>query len=227
MTALKIPEIPALGVPSSDVTRLFQEDFPNVTYWTSKSWKEFTDAKKDSSQGASRVANRGGAAAAAGVNVAMRYVQFEDGETIDGNHATQIRRYARGLWQKYLDVGMAPKKWGSANSDIDRLYNTQMEAQFPELRLCDNHWKTTLIATQNYPTWRSNAQPTSQEPTVKPEPQLDGDLLDPSTSSKHSHTSGNSPSKKRLKHGREKNSRKQVDPPRLSPLSVQAIESQS
>lgn len=184
------------------------------------------EAEKDSSDGASKIANRGGAAAAAGINLAMRYIQSEDGETIDGIYASEIRRFARGLWQKYLDSQMAPKKWGAANGDINKLYNNEMETAFPELRLCENHWKTTHIATQYYPTWRANAKPTpkQKQPSVKSEPQSDADDR-ATTSSKRSYTPGNSPSKKRSKREREK--KRQPDPPRLSPLSIQVVESQS
>ena len=94
-----------------------------------------------------------------------------------------------------------------------------MEHEFPELQLCDNHWKATAIATQYYPDWYGMAK----SATVKTEPLPDDNA---NASAKRAHTSGSSPSKKRLKT-REREKKKQPDLPRLLPLAIETIDSHS
>jgi len=149
-------------------------------------------------------------------------VEDENGTPVDAARAASMRKFAKQCWQKYLDAKMAPSVWGAANLDVSRMYNTEMEREFPELRLCNNHWKATSIATQYYPDWHRTAKPTPT--TVKSEPQSDRDN-NTNTSAKHSSTPGNSPSKKRVKTC--KRDKKQPDPPRLSPLGIEAVDSHS
>jgi hypothetical protein len=196
-----------------DIPKPLEGDYPLVKFWAWKSWKAELETEKDSSRG--KANNRG---SSTGLNIGMRYVEDGDGNPVDGTRAAAIRKFAKQCWQKVMDAKMAPRTWGAANLDVSRMYNLEMEAEFPELRFCDNHWKATAIATQYYPDWYGTAKPA----TVKAEPLPD----DMNASAKRAYTPGSSPSKKRLKtRGREK--KKQPDPPRLSPLGVEAVDSHS
>ena len=58
---------------------------------------------------------RGRARASLNVNVAMRYVETERGDLIDGDRASEIRKFARAIWVSFGKRGRAPAKWGQAD----------------------------------------------------------------------------------------------------------------
>jgi hypothetical protein len=115
---------------------------------------EFTDVlhstaylKKAGSQ------SRGRARASLNVNVAMRYVERENGDLIDGDRASEIRKFARAIWVSFGKKRLAPAKWGQAGVETRKDYFQEMNSRFPELRYCDLDWKSEQVATDNYPSW--------------------------------------------------------------------------
>ncbi|KJA27205.1 hypothetical protein HYPSUDRAFT_198479 [Hypholoma sublateritium FD-334 SS-4] len=99
---------------------------------------------------------RGKRRAAQGINVAMKYVELEDGTTIDGFRAAEIRRYARSLWVKMAMDNKLPATWSDADAASLTYYSESMAQRFMEMRLCASDWKANLVATDNYPSWRHN-----------------------------------------------------------------------
>lgn len=97
--------------------------------------------------------SRGRARASQNVNVAMRYVEMNDGNPIDGDRASEIRKFARAIWVSFGKRGRAPAKWGQADVETRKEYCQEMNSRFPELRFCDLDWKSEQVATDNYPSW--------------------------------------------------------------------------
>lgn len=96
---------------------------------------------------------RGRTRASLNVNVTMQYVELEDGTAIDGDRASEIRKFARAIWVSLGKRGLAPAKWGQAVVETRKEYCHEMNLRFPELRFCDLDWKSDLVATDNYPSW--------------------------------------------------------------------------
>ena len=99
---------------------------------------------------------RGKHRAAQGINVAMKYIEHEDGTVIDGFRAAEIRRYARSLWVQMALDDKLPATWSDADTTSLATYNESMAQRFKELRFCAADWKANLVATDNYPSWRHN-----------------------------------------------------------------------
>ena len=87
--------------------------------------------------------------------MSMRYVEYENGEIISGDRATEIRRFARSIWVLLGNKGSPPATWGTADIETRKLYSQEMCSRFPELKLCDLDWKSEQIATDNYPSWHN------------------------------------------------------------------------
>jgi hypothetical protein len=83
----------------------------------------------------------------------MLFVEDEDGKSIDGHRATEIRRIARSIWAEFAKKGRAPKSWCKADMSTAQEYNREMRRFFPELRFCEFDWKAEQIAIENYPSW--------------------------------------------------------------------------
>jgi hypothetical protein len=88
-----------------------------------------------------------------GENDAFPFVEFNNGMPIDGHRLTQLRASSRAIWTYILSRNLAPETWGKASLPVQNYYRLEMYKQYPELRLCENHWKVDYIATKSYPGW--------------------------------------------------------------------------
>ncbi|KAF8220013.1 hypothetical protein L208DRAFT_1077438, partial [Tricholoma matsutake] len=110
---------------------------------------------------------------AQGGNVTLRFIEDENRTIIDGFRAMVMHRFAHKLWVGLNSIGKAPKTWGKVNAAVAAQYWNEMERKFPELCLCDNHWKSDFIATLNYPSLYNNnveKQEHSKRTSVDPPP---------------------------------------------------------
>ena len=187
--ALSLVKSESLSIPPSTLPAADREGYPLVSYWYRHEWNN------ESSQVA-HIGTQGKTRAAQGENVSLKFIKNEDEKVIDGFRATAMRRFARELWAGLNSVGKAPKTWGKVDAAVAAQYRNEMEQKFPELRLCDNHWKADLIATLNYPSWYNN--------NVEKEEHSKRASVDPLPEAKKLRTSTDAPSsmthKKRTKH---------------------------
>ncbi|KAH9918946.1 uncharacterized protein BXZ73DRAFT_80482, partial [Epithele typhae] len=168
------------GAGSRPVTRppLKDSDFPEVTTWYPHQWHKIrktlstvTDPLADlavdatsPSQGDSVKSKRGGARAAKGINVTMRFVQDSDGEVVDGYRAKAMRNRARAIWSRFREGGRTmPATWGGARATVRTDYANEMEEAFPELRYGADQWKAHAIATLTYPNWHKRGDVDSDD----------------------------------------------------------------
>lgn len=143
---------PPITLQSSPLPSLSKADYPNIKYWDKREWTSV----KDITKGETTMAGpglRGTARASKGINVTMLYIGDEEGIPVDGHRATAIRNVANQIFFQLLKQGIAPVKWGQAGAGIRQWYNTEMDHQFPEMRLCAGNWKAENLATAIYPSW--------------------------------------------------------------------------
>lgn len=112
---------------------------------------------------------RGKGRASQGVNVAMRYVEDENGEPVDGYLAQHIRTWARGIWIEIAEKGILRAKWGDMSVEDLKYYHREMRRKFPILALCENSWKADQIAIDNYSSWHTSYAPKHNSIKVKQE----------------------------------------------------------
>ena len=155
------------------------EDYPRVRFWTRQDWnaasqdqileleqpdeseafpelniEEGDEPKEPSPTGPA--CTRGKHRSAQGINVAMKYIEDEEGTVIDRYRAAEMRRYARSLWVQMALDNKLPKAWGNADAASLSTYNDSMAQRFLELCLCASDWKANMVAIDNYPSWRHN-----------------------------------------------------------------------
>lgn len=185
-------------IPLSTLPAAEHDDYPLVKFWYRHEWS----AAENNQVAHIGTGAQGKTRAAQGQNVTLKFIEDENGNIIDGFKATAMRRFARELWASLNTVGKAPKTWGKVDAGVAAQYWNEMERKFPELRLCDNNWKSDLIATLNYPSWYNN--------NVEKQEQLKRASVDPSPDTKRPRASTEDPidpsvhlppHKKRTKHG--------------------------
>ncbi|KDQ07817.1 hypothetical protein BOTBODRAFT_59750 [Botryobasidium botryosum FD-172 SS1] len=136
---------------------LSRDDYPAVRFWTRDEWNiweaEAGVAAEPVQTTEPGVRRRGRTRAANGENVTLQFVEDEDGISVSGYAATAIRSRCRQIWHQLLLHSLAPARWGDATTDSCDFYRSEMYTEFPELRLCEKHWKVDLVALLNYPNW--------------------------------------------------------------------------
>jgi hypothetical protein len=143
--------LPALT--SAEPDPLKESDYPLVTYWHKRDWISSKKSAKGTSDLNAEKPSRGGKRASQGINVTMKYIQDENGTTIDGHRATHMRTIAAGIWGALADAGGAPLTWGKGSLMMREKYNQEMRRRFPEIGLCASDWKAEQIAIDNYPSF--------------------------------------------------------------------------
>jgi hypothetical protein len=135
---------------------LTHSNYPKVRFWFRKDWinqkKEKLGVTKVNESSTTGDKGRG----PMGVNVTLRYVEDEQGVVVDGFRASEMRKFARSIWNQLARAGKAPRSWGKAELDVAAHYRREMHRRFPELGLCEYDWKADQLATDNYPNWISN-----------------------------------------------------------------------
>ena len=144
-----IPISASSTLAESPRSRLNKEDFPNVKFWNKETWFKW---RRDTDIARSEARSRNGRPAK-GENTTMVYVEDENGQTIDGHRASEIRASAYLMFQRFKEEGVAPTTWGKASVATANTFEREMEDAFEELRYCDDNWKARMVATLTYPKW--------------------------------------------------------------------------
>ena len=141
---------------------LNHSDFPLVKCWVKKIYMQTEVATLLPGE-------RGKGRASQGVNVAMRYVEDENGEPVDGYLAQHIRTWACGIWIQIAEKGILRAKWGDMSVEDLKYYHQEMRRKFPILALCENSWKADQIAIDNNSSWHTSYTPKHASVKVKQE----------------------------------------------------------
>ncbi|KAH9918104.1 hypothetical protein B0H21DRAFT_847417 [Amylocystis lapponica] len=88
-----------------------------------------------------------------------RYLEDDQGQTLSRVRVDRMRDHARAIWNHFAVSGRAPATWSQAPLDVRNEFRTEMVSRFPELRLCEDDWKTDYLATKNYPNWHKRRYP--------------------------------------------------------------------
>ncbi len=142
--------------------KLDPKDFPHIDYWYKHQWMaaapdHSTKTRNEESEKEDVAGTqRGQGRSRMGINVAMRYIQTEDGTVIDGYRATEMRHHARAVFIGLVDNGKQFASWGEADAMSRRVFYNEMASRFTELSYCELDWKAEQIATDTYPGWKLN-----------------------------------------------------------------------
>lgn len=83
----------------------------------------------------------------------LYYIQDAQGNSIDERRATGLGDHARRIWTSLREKGMAPESYLKMSAPALQYYRQMMYADYPELRLCEGHWKLERLGKDTYPNW--------------------------------------------------------------------------
>ena len=91
-------------------------------------------------------------------NVAFWYFQEEDGTELSNKAVEGIRASAKTIWWDLCDQNNRTPiggPWGKVSPRHQLQYFLRIEAKYPILRLCENHYKAESIPHRDYTHWYS------------------------------------------------------------------------
>ena len=125
-----------------------REDYPSVKFWTRESWQEDSRSKQGDSDASATTKDKD-------IPAKYSFLQYNDGTPVTLARLNQMRSAARSIYEEMLKNGTAPMSWDSQVPAESRdLFYARMEKKYPELRLCEDHWKSNQIAIIQYPGWK-------------------------------------------------------------------------
>ena len=81
----------------------------------------------------------------------LSFITTEDGELVSSSRLAEIRKSAHGtfrMMERNTQVRL-PRTWARDVDETQReLFARELERRYPELRLCDNHWKADSVAIE-------------------------------------------------------------------------------
>ncbi|KAF8525683.1 hypothetical protein JB92DRAFT_3140232 [Gautieria morchelliformis] len=167
-------------------------DYPHAVYWTREEWDSFRDDQKISGLHTTN-SRRIQLKDLSLPNPSLAYITNEVGTGVNGYQAKDMRQMARRLFASLHEAGNAPKTWSRAPFDTVEYFRANMYKHYPDLCLCEGHWKLNLFASQEYPAFTCAPK---NGGNVKEEPESDNSLSPiPETPKKHMHTSSDKPAR--------------------------------
>jgi hypothetical protein len=157
---------------------LDQKDYPDIRFWKKTDWTEYCANKKSSTNGNTatklneRMKPRGKTRISeSDENVNDQYLEKEDGSTMGGTEAGELRALLRCIFneQKKVDADNMPPSWGSAAMSFRNYIFNQVYLKFPCLQLCRSDWKVSHIAGTTYSSWKSHGKQKIKPEVVKDE----------------------------------------------------------
>jgi hypothetical protein len=164
-------------------TQLDRSGFPKIKHWFEDSYQESRKGGKRGGEGNSEEKPKG--------SVLSSYMEDLEGNEIPESSRRAVRRMARSFFIRLLQDGAAPDTWGNAPLDAQNQLIFTLETQFPFLRYCENHWKSTMVATNSYSQWYKAANGRWANIENKRKTEVNVIDVDTGESSKRPQTEGN------------------------------------
>ena len=151
---------PAITIP------LFpqKEDFRNIKHWNPELYNAICHPKEGAS--------------AEGDRTSYQFMEDASGTVVPAYTRRQVSRDVKYFFQKTHSVTTPLAPLRKLNCDVRSEFHAYIEAKYPWLRLCDNHWKADMLWTMNWTGWKPNtgvAQDGAQPGAIKREHSNDTD----------------------------------------------------
>jgi hypothetical protein len=129
------------------------KNYPNIRFWTAKSFKAYCDNLNGETDGMASQQKQHGRQRRDGDNDdRYPYLENVDGTPVPWDKIIKIGQKARRVWHTLNDIGQAPPSWGKASKIAYTYFNSEMlnVPGLEFLRYCEGNWKVTRWATKAY-----------------------------------------------------------------------------
>jgi hypothetical protein len=131
------------------------DDYPKITYWRKRAHLDEKNRQKEFSKG-----GRKGHKCKNGKNVAFWHFQHADGTVLEPNEVKEIQHDSKKIWwgmcKRFGPIGAL---WTTISPTWQLEFHIKIEAKYPILWLCENHYKADTIAFSDYSHWYDKQYP--------------------------------------------------------------------
>ncbi len=158
-----------------------KEDHPGVKFWT-RSEYDAVIARARATTTKPSVPKRGRIKVTDEPSDKPELIEDEYGNPVSTSTAASIRECMRQHWQTLHNKGRLPPNFSAADSEVLHWFRNQMYREFPNLMLCDFHWKLDRLWKDTFSGWRPantrTAAPMDADVSSDPEDAIDA-AIDP------------------------------------------------
>ena len=144
-----------------------REEHPLVTLWDTSDYGEACRTRGEFQDDSP--AERGPGRSAKGENVMFWFLQYTDGTTVSGSDVTSMRRSSKEIWTTMLEKykTLAPN-WTALTPAQQKEFYIAIEALYPFLRLCKDHYKAQKIGVFDYTQWYKHRHKENRKHKTEP-----------------------------------------------------------
>jgi hypothetical protein len=130
-----------------------EDQFPNVRWFFSQSWKEHEKATRDLKQPGPRGSSR----ADDGVNIAFPFIEDTEGRSVDGFAARQMRDSTRRILNELYPASgpPPPSSFSKLPHRVHMRFTVMLTSVHPELKLCSASWKSSALGKSVFRSWKT------------------------------------------------------------------------
>ncbi|KAI0085959.1 hypothetical protein BDY19DRAFT_996387 [Irpex rosettiformis] len=143
------------GAPLKQLSR---KDYPEARFWFKDDWLKYRSVLKDKNTANDDKCE----------STTLGFITERNGECVSSARLAEIRKTANGtfrMMERSHKFGL-PKTWArDVDEDQCEVFAREMERRYPELRLCDNHWKADSVAIESLCHFKR--QDISERPTKR------------------------------------------------------------
>ncbi len=158
-----------------------KEDHPGVKFWT-RSEYDAVIARARATTTKPSVPKRGRIKVTDEPSDKPELIEDEYRNPVSTSTAASIRECMRQHWQTLHNKGRLPPNFSAADSEVLHWFRNQMYREFPNLMLCDFHWKLDRLWKDTFSGWRPantrTAAPMDADVSSDPEDAIDA-AIDP------------------------------------------------
>ncbi|KAJ7611864.1 hypothetical protein DFH06DRAFT_1371691 [Mycena polygramma] len=172
----------------SDLPSLQESDFPNTKLWQKTKWasKITYNQARSTTQKLSRNS--------------LLFLEHQDGTPPTEEEIKSYRKFCYNFFFDKKSSGSAPRTWGEAGLSFIAEFRSAAERDFPDLRLCSNHWKADQLGSTVFFSWTGTHGAKVKQETEEPNLSDDDDVeIVPSTSKRPATEAGTERLHKRAK----------------------------
>ncbi|KAJ6569900.1 hypothetical protein B0H10DRAFT_2354966 [Mycena sp. CBHHK59/15] len=103
-----------------------KSDYPGVRFWTRKEYNMWTEENTQVTQLNNKAKSRGSKRLSEGENCCTLYIETEDGVSVDGDRAKEMRDHVYALFSQIGIEGKLPKTWKRAGAEVNSYYRSKM-----------------------------------------------------------------------------------------------------
>ena len=160
----------SLAIPLEGValvtTVLNRAEYPRIHSWTRKEWSsDDCDAMVINEV----PGNNGKGRVSQGINVTATFVEEANRNIVNGFRITNMHNLMQQVFNQLHRNNAATAQWKKMTHEAFQFYLYKMYTNFPELWLCEGHWKAICLGSTTYSSWYRNNVTEPKSKAVKKE----------------------------------------------------------